>query len=31
MESLTDRDERVEIEAHLATCPRCRAEVAAHR
>jgi anti-sigma-K factor RskA len=26
-----DDDERVEVEAHLATCPRCRAEVAAHR
>jgi anti-sigma-K factor RskA len=26
-----DEDERAEVEAHLATCPRCRAEVAAHR
>ena len=26
-----DADERAEIEAHLATCPRCRAEVTAHR
>ena len=26
-----DDDERAEVEAHLATCPRCRAEVAAHR
>jgi anti-sigma-K factor RskA len=26
-----DEDERAEIEEHLATCPRCRAEVAAHR
>jgi len=26
-----DADERQEVEAHLATCPRCRAEVAAHR
>jgi anti-sigma-K factor RskA len=26
-----DDGERAEIEAHLATCPRCRAEVAAHR
>jgi len=26
-----DADEREEVEAHLATCPRCRAEVAAHR
>jgi anti-sigma factor RsiW len=26
-----DPDERDEIERHLATCPRCRAEVAEHR
>ena len=26
-----DVDERKEIERHLATCPRCRAEVAEHR
>jgi anti-sigma-K factor RskA len=26
-----DDSERAEVEAHLATCPRCRAEVAAHR
>lgn len=26
-----DDEERVEIEAHLAICPRCRAEVQAHR
>lgn len=26
-----DADERAEIEAHLADCPRCRAEVDAHR
>ncbi len=26
-----DADERDEVEAHLATCPRCRAEVSAHR
>jgi anti-sigma-K factor RskA len=26
-----DDDERAEVEAHLVTCPRCRAEVAAHR
>ena len=26
-----DADERQEVEAHLATCPRCRAEIAAHR
>ncbi len=26
-----DETERVEIEAHLAECPRCRAEVDAHR
>jgi len=26
-----DPDERVEIERHLAQCPRCRAEVVAHR
>ena len=26
-----DADERQEVEDHLATCPRCRAEVAAHR
>ena len=27
----TSEEERVEIEEHLATCPRCRAEVADHR
>ena len=26
-----DADERQEVEDHLATCPRCRAEIAAHR
>ena len=26
-----DRDEHEQIEAHLAQCPRCRAELAAHR
>ena len=26
-----DEDERREVEEHLATCPRCRGEVAAHR
>jgi anti-sigma-K factor RskA len=26
-----DEDERQEIDDHLVTCPRCRAEVAAHR
>jgi hypothetical protein len=26
-----DDDERVAVEAHLATCPRCRAEVDRHR
>jgi anti-sigma-K factor RskA len=26
-----DEDERREVEEHLATCPRCRAEVTAHR
>ena len=26
-----DDDERQEVEDHLASCPRCRAEVAAHR
>ena len=26
-----DPTERDEIERHLATCPRCRAEVAEHR
>jgi anti-sigma-K factor RskA len=26
-----DDDERAAVEAHLATCPRCRAEVDAHR
>ncbi len=26
-----DEYERIEVEAHLAICPRCRAEVAAHR
>lgn len=26
-----DADEREQIELHLATCPRCRAEVAEHR
>src|SRR5580692_982792 len=26
-----DPDEALEIEAHLSTCPRCRAELAAHR
>ena len=26
-----DDDERLEVEVHLTTCPRCRAEVAAHR
>ena len=27
----TSEEERVEVEEHLATCPRCRAEVADHR
>ena len=27
----TSEEERVDIEEHLATCPRCRAEVADHR
>ena len=26
-----DADERQEVDDHLATCPRCRAELAAHR
>jgi anti-sigma-K factor RskA len=26
-----DAEERQEVEDHLATCPRCRAEIAAHR
>src|SRR5487761_2676915 len=26
-----DDSEREEVEAHLLVCPRCRAEVAAHR
>jgi anti-sigma-K factor RskA len=26
-----EEDERLEVEEHLLTCPRCRAEVAAHR
>ena len=26
-----DADERQEIDDHLASCPRCRAELAAHR
>jgi anti-sigma factor RsiW len=26
-----DDDERAMVEAHLATCPRCRAEVDSHR
>jgi len=26
-----DQDERQEVEDHLASCPRCRAELAAHR
>src|SRR5688500_178006 len=27
----TSDEERLEIEAHLSSCPRCRAEVADHR